>query len=228
MHPSARRIQFHTLLCAAFFVIAGTVSPGHAGEKASLRFSADTPRARQLELARSAAPPEISDQATLYVLGPKGYEVAQQGSNGFSCLVEREIPETQEPECFDAEGSATTLPARLRVEELRAQGVAEDKIAKEIEEGYKTGKYKAPRKTGIVYMLSAENWVLADAATRQIFHFSPHLMFYAPYITERDVGNVNGRNAAPGIPYILHPGRPDALIIVVPQLPEKDGNAEHH
>ena len=122
MHPSARRIQFHTLLCAAFFVIAGTVSPGHAGEKASLRFSADTPRARQLELARSAAPPEISDQATLYVLGPKGYEVAQQGSNGFSCLVEREIPETQEPECFDAEGSATTLPARLRVEELRAQG----------------------------------------------------------------------------------------------------------
>jgi hypothetical protein len=179
-------------------------------------------------LVRSAAPPEISDEATLYILGKDGYEMVQKGTNGFSCMVDRELPETQEPQCFDAEGSATTLLARLRVEELRAQGVPEDKIAAEIEDGYKTGKYKAPRKTGIVYMLSRENWVLADAATRQIVHFGPHLMFYAPYVTDRDVGNNKGPDAAPGIPFVVHPGRPDALIIVVPKLPDKEGGQAHH
>jgi hypothetical protein len=227
MRTSAERIQPHTLLCAAFFVIAVTSSFGEAGEKAALRYSADTPCARQLELVRSAAPPEISDQATLYILSKNGYEIVQKGTNGFSCMVDRELPETQEPQCFDAEGSATTLLARMRVETLRAQGVPEDKIAAEIEDGYKTGKYKAPRKTGIVYMLSTENWVLADPATRQIVHFGPHLMFYAPYVTDRDIGNNKGPDAAPGVPFVVHPGRPDALIIVVPKLPDKDAVHVH-
>jgi hypothetical protein len=208
--------------------IAISSSLGQAGAAATPRCSAETPRARQLELVRSAAPPEISDEATLYVLGKNGYEIVQKGTNGFSCMVDRELPETQEPQCFDAEGSATTLLARMRVEELRAHGVAEGKIAAQIERGYKTGKYKAPRKTGIVYMLSTENWVLADAATRQIVHFGPHLMFYAPYVTDRDIGNSKGPDAAPGIPFVVHPGRPDALIIVVPKLPDKVGDQGHH
>jgi len=215
------------LMCAVFAVVAVSDSPGQAGAAVTPRYSAETPRARQLELVRSAAPAEISDRATLYILGKQGYEMVQKGTNGFSCVVDREIPETQEPQCFDAEGSATTLMARMRVEELRAQGVPEDRISAEIERGYETGKYKAPRKTGIVYMFSTENWVLADPATRQIVHFGPHLMFYAPNATDRDIGNT-GPGAAPGIPFVVHPGRPDALIIVVPKLPNQDQGQGHH
>jgi len=35
--------------------------------------TASTPRERQIELARSAAPTEVSSKATVYILGPKGY-----------------------------------------------------------------------------------------------------------------------------------------------------------
>jgi hypothetical protein len=111
------------------------------------------PRAEKITLAKSAAPPEISDKATVYVLDSTGYVKAQDGSNGFSCFVDRQTPLNQEPTCFDAEGSATTFPTRLFAEEQRAKGRTEDQIKAAIDAGYKTKKFLAPRKAGIVYML---------------------------------------------------------------------------
>jgi len=216
-----RSLLFTVFLCLT------TGWPGIA-QTQTPRCSASTPRERQLELVRSAAPAEISSKATLYILGKKGYELAQSGSNGFSCIVDRELPDTQEPECFDAEGSSTTLRARMRVEELRAQGVPEAKITAEIEEGYKTALYKAPAKPGIVYMLSQENWVLADPATRTIIHFGPHLMFYDPYATEKDLGSTQPPGSIPGMPFLVHAGRPDALIIVVPKLAANESDDSRH
>ena len=51
--------------------------------------TASTPRERQIALALSAAPTEVSSKAAVYVLGPKGYEKVREGTNGFSCLIER-------------------------------------------------------------------------------------------------------------------------------------------
>src|SRR3954467_3103821 len=48
---------------------------------------ANTPREKQIELAESAAPKEVSSKATIYVLTKNGYEKAREGSNGFTCLV---------------------------------------------------------------------------------------------------------------------------------------------
>src|SRR4051812_33283041 len=86
------------------------------------KIDAAKPRAEQIHLARSAAPPEVVEHATIMVLGKKGYEVAVKGSNGFTCLVLRERLDTVEPECYDAEGSRTTLQADLFIEEQRAKG----------------------------------------------------------------------------------------------------------
>ena len=61
--------------------------------------------------------------------------------------------------------------------------------AEHIEEGYKSGRFKAPRKPGIVYMLSPHNYVF-DPGRKQIIHFPGHLMFYAPYIINEDIGAV--------------------------------------
>jgi hypothetical protein len=170
---------------------------------------ARTPREIQIQLAESAGPSSISTRATIYTLGKKGYELARRGSNGFTCIVDRQFPDTIEPECFDAEGSATTLKARLYVEKQRALGIKEEEIGRAVALHYKQGRFLAPRRPGIVYMLSDCNYVF-DPDDKKIIHFPGHLMFYAPYLTAKEVGE------GPGTPYLTHPGEPDNLMVVVP------------
>src|SRR5271167_3439092 len=43
----------------------------------------------EILMARSAAPPSISNDAEVMILGRRGYESAVKGKNGFVCLVER-------------------------------------------------------------------------------------------------------------------------------------------
>jgi hypothetical protein len=169
---------------------------------------ASTPEAIQVALAESAGPP-VGKDATIYVIGPKGYRKVRDGRNGFTCLISRQRLDTLEPECFDAEGTATILPVRLFQEAQRAAGVRDVVIEKEVDDGYKSGRFIAPRKPGIVYMLSANNFVF-DPDRKEVIHFPGHLMFYAPYVTQKDVG------FGPGAPYIVAPGTPHALMIVVP------------
>ena len=48
------------------------------------------PRDLEIQLALSALPPHLRDNATVYVLNPdKGFEVARKGTNGFHAFVAR-------------------------------------------------------------------------------------------------------------------------------------------
>ena len=47
------------------------------------------PRADEIALARSAAPVNISDHATIKVLIRSGYDVVVEGGNGSVCMVMR-------------------------------------------------------------------------------------------------------------------------------------------
>jgi hypothetical protein len=170
------------------------------------------PRAEKIKIAESAAPPEISGNATVYVLDQSGYVKAREGTNGFSCFVDRQSPLNLEPTCFDAEGSATTLQPRFFAEEQRAKGKSEDEIKASIEEGYKSGKFHAPQKPGIVYMMSDSGYIFVPQMNRMI-HLPPHLMFYAPYATDKDIGSPP---ATANMPHLIRAGQPDAVIIVVP------------
>jgi hypothetical protein len=178
------------------------------------------PREDRIKLAESAAPPEISSHATVYLLEQSGYIKVREGTNGFSCFVDRQTPLNSEPTCFDAEGSATTLPTRLYVEEQRATGKSEEKINAEIDEGYKKGKYKAPGKPGIVYMMSDQVYILIPG-TNKLVHVPPHLMFYAPFATDKDIGSPP---AAANMPHLIRAGQPDAYIIVIPEPAEHGGH----
>jgi len=169
------------------------------------------PREDKIKLAESAAPQEVSSKATVYILEKTGYVKIRDGSNGFSCIVDRQTPYNLEPTCFDAEGATTTLPTRLFVEEQRAKGRTEDQIKTDLDAGYKSGKFKAPAKPGIVYMIS-DNGVLLVAGNKLV-HIPPHLMFYAPYATDKDLGSPP---AAANMPHLIRAGQPDAYIIVIP------------
>jgi len=178
--------------------------------KAKYDFS--LPREERIKLAESAAPQEISGKATVYVLERTGYVKVREGTNGFSCFVDRQTPLNQEPTCFDAEGSRTTLPTRIFVEEQRAKGNSEEEINAAVGEGYRTGRFRAPQKPGIVYMMSDAGY-LYIAEKNLIVHIPAHLMFYAPYAKEEDIGS---SPPAANMPHLIRAGQPDAYIIVVP------------
>jgi hypothetical protein len=200
----------HTLVLAGLSLAISFLALAQDKPKPAYDFS--LPREDRIKLAESAAPPEISSKATVYVLDRTGYVKVQDGENGFSCLVDRQTPLNLEPTCFDAEGSATTLPTRIFTEECRAKGEAEQQISAEIEAGYKSGKFLTPRKPGLVYMMS-DSGVLYIAEKNLLIHIPPHLMFYAPYATDKDIGSPP---SAANMPHVIRAGQPDAYIIVVP------------
>jgi hypothetical protein len=174
---------------------------------------ASMPRDEQISLAVSAGPQEVASNATVYILGLKGYEIARQGTNGASCLVERHFVKpdetTIEPTCYDPEGSRTLLQVDLYEAELRAKGTSEAEIKKDVANGYKDGRFKAPSKPGVEYMLSSDNR-LGPTPDNKTVHFPPHFMFYAPYTTGKDLGY------ASDAPFLVEPGKPDARMVVVP------------
>jgi len=60
-------------------------------------------RNAEIALARSAAPESIAKDAEVLVLGPKGYETAVKGQNGFVCLVHRSWTDKQDdPEFWNS------------------------------------------------------------------------------------------------------------------------------
>jgi hypothetical protein len=204
-----------TLVLAGVSLAISSLAVAQDKPKPAYDFS--SPREERIKLAESAAPAEISSKATVYVLDRTGYVKVRDGENGFSCFVDRQTPLNLEPTCFDAEGSATTLSTRIFVEECRAKGAPEDQINAEIEAGYKSGKFLAPRKSGIVYMMS-DSGVLYIPEKNLLIHIPPHLMFYAPYATDKDIGSPP---PAANMPHLIRAGQPDAYIIVVP------GSATH-
>jgi hypothetical protein len=202
----------NALLCCS----ATGAQPASAAQS---RFDADVPRPRQILLAMSAAPAEISRAATIYILAARGFERVRAGSNGFTCLVDRAVVNgvgmSLEPKCFDAEGTRSLLPVSLRTEALRAQGKPEPQIDADILAGYASGRFHAPRKPGLIYMMSPYNVLARGPNNTDFGHVAGHLMFYAPYMTLADLGYkvpIKGM-----LPILADPGKPYTMMIVVPR-----------
>lgn len=144
----------------------------------------------------------------------------QDGTNGFSCFVDRQTPLNMEPTCFDAEGSSSTLLSRLFAEDERAKGKSEEQVKAALEASYTAGRFHAPKKPGIVYMMS-DSIYLFISGHDQLVHVPPHVMFYAPYATDKDIGMPP---AGLNMPRLIRAGQPDAVVIVFPET----GKASSH
>jgi hypothetical protein len=201
-------------------LLPGTAAIQAIAQELPKVYDASMPREQQIALAESAAPAEVSSKATVYVLGPKGYEKAREGTNGFSCFVGRHFVKptetTIEPACFDAEGSRTLLLVYMHGEELRECGKSEAEIKADFVDGYKEGRYKFPSKQGFLYMMSSENR-LGAITDKSTGIFPPHLMFYAPNMTAEDIGLDSESLAKLDYLGMTHPGAGYNLIVVIPK-----------
>jgi hypothetical protein len=181
-------------------------------------------RQREIALALSSCPSTLAEKAGVYVLEASGYVKVRESQNGFTAIVQHSVPGAQEPQCMDAEGARATLPRILKVAELRAQGKSLDEIRRLVAEAFAKGIFQPPRRFGINYMLSTENVVPDDHGI--IAPFPPHLMFYAPFMTNADIGS-EGQDAG-GPVFVAAQGTPYALIIVLAPSGAQTGSSHHH
>jgi hypothetical protein len=71
---------------------------------------------------------------------------------------------------------------------LRAQGFDPAALKAEIEKRFKNGTYKAPDKPGVSYMIGPLMRTIGPPDLKVHTMAMPHLMFYAPFITNADIG----------------------------------------
>ncbi|HEX4683985.1 MAG TPA: hypothetical protein VH277_14800 [Gemmatimonadaceae bacterium] len=181
---------------------------------------APMPRALEMAYALSAAPPHLRDSASVYLLDPaRGYVEARAGTNGFRCFVMRTEWNRPDlsfrddifvPECADAAGAAALLPVDLDVAAMRARGDGPRAVYDAVMRRYADGTYHAPARAGITYMLSpVMRTFIGDSSPVPTTMVGPHFMFYAPNVTDADIG---GRPNTDG-PFMLTTG-PHALIFL--------------
>jgi hypothetical protein len=125
---------------------------------------------------------------------------------------------------MDAEGARTMLPRILKVAELRAQGRSTEDIRRFVADAFAKGIFQPPRRVGIDYMLSTENVVPDDKGV--VAPFPPHVMFYAPFMTNAEIGSAGQAGGGPA--FIAAQGTPYALIIVPVPASAAMGSADHH
>ena len=186
-------------------------------------------RNAEIALARTAAPPSISGDATVMVLGRHGYETAVEGKNGFVCLVERAWngsfvkdrefwnPKNQGPDCLNPPAARTVLPILLMRTKFVLAGESKEEIHESMKGAVEKKELPALEPGGMAYMLSKQGHL-----NDHVGHWLPHLMFYVP---TKDA-NTWGADE-PGSPLMVNPhynGAPEPVTeFMVPVSEWSDG-----
>ncbi len=170
------------------------------------------PRDLEARLAINALPKPLRDGAAVLILEATGYVKARPGTNPFTCLVSRRGGNFY-PVCFDEEGTRTILPAFADDATMRLKGATEEEVDRQIAKGFEEGRYRPPSRPGIAYMLSPATYMLENGKLTRSF---PHTMFYAPFLTDADIGGLIGRTA-----FVDRPG-PHGMIIVLAGQKERE------
>ncbi len=178
------------------------------------------PRDLEIQLALSALPPHLRDGATVYVLNPdKGFEVARKGTNGFHAFVARTGDDTFRgawplteyrddilyPISFDAAGAKAQMRIFFDAAEMQAKGTPPGELKKIVQERFKKGYYEAPKRAGISYMLSPilRTYFNPEESDGVITLNIPHVMYYAPNVSNQDIG---GGKLGGMYPFVIMPG----------------------
>jgi hypothetical protein len=182
----------------------------------------------EVALARSAAPAEISDKATVLTLGRKGYENAVNGSNGFTCLVERSWmspfdspefwnPKMRGPVCYNPAASKSILAYTLHRTKLVLDGRSKREMLEEIRAALERKELPWPAPGAMSFMMSKDGY-LGDTQG----HWHSHLMFHVPKVDAASWGaNLPGSPVALDDREVPEP----ETIFLVPVAHWSDGTA---
>ncbi|MBV9718292.1 MAG: hypothetical protein JOZ77_03175 [Candidatus Eremiobacteraeota bacterium] len=165
-------------------------------------------RSAEIALARSAAPASVSLHATALILTPHGYITAVQGTNGFTCLVERSWTspfdatdfwswKLRGPVCYNAPASRTVLRYTIFRATLAAAGVSKAQMLDRLQAAIENHYLPRAEPGSMAYMLSRKQY-LGDAGKA----WYPHLMLYAPKSSGANSGESWGANR-PGSPVVF-------------------------
>ena len=196
------------------------------------------PRDLEIPLALSALPPHLRDDATVYVLNPdKGFEVARKGTNGFHAFVARTgddsfrgawpLTEYRDdilyPISFDQAGAKEHMRVFFDAAAMQAKGIPASELKKTIKERFKTGHYKMPNRAGVSYMLSPilRTYVNPEENDSVATANIPHVMYYAPNVSNEDIGGPKPELPPPMVPFVIMPG-PHGYFIQMLGLTEKE------
>jgi hypothetical protein len=138
----------------------------------------------EVALARTAAPPSISGEAEVMVLGRTGFTTAAPGKNGFVCVVERGWgagtdfkefwnPKVRSPICFNPAAARSILPIFLMKTRLVMAGKSKAEIVAATDAAFEKKELPALEPGAMCYMMSKQQH-LNDGAK----NWHPHLMFY--------------------------------------------------
>jgi hypothetical protein len=213
-----------TLLAAFFIMSAGAQSSKPQAGKYPPIEEYLMRQSSEIAMAKSAAPANISDRATIKVLTNSGYTVVHEGDSGFVCMVLRGFSaptytpaqfrdlvydsSVRSPICFDPKAAKEVVPYYELRTKLAMQKDGPDEIAEGVQAAYARGEL--PKRDGVsfAYMWSADQ-NLASA----IGHWHPHVMVFAPYYDNSMVG---GNAFGAPLPQLSDDAGTPFAVVVIP------------
>ena len=182
------------------------------------------PQADEIALAKTAAPANISERATIKVLTKSGYEVVHQGDNGSVCVVMRGFsaptyspaqfrnlvydPAVRAPICFTPVATQEVLPYYELRTKLAMQGKDPDEIGEGVQAAYAKGELPKRDAVSFAYMWSAHQYLASG-----IGHWHPHVMIFAPYYDNAMVG---GNPFGAPLPQLTDDAGTPFAVVVIP------------
>jgi hypothetical protein len=185
-------------------------------------------RDAEIALAKSAAPPSVSDQADVMVLGDKGYVIAVKGSNGFTCLVQRGWaagfdekefwnPKVRAPMCDNQAGLKSHQARYFDRTRWVLGGASKAELVTRTKAAFAAHQYPQPESGAMCFMMS-KNGHLSDEGG----HWHPHLMFF---VAEGTAAQWGANQAGTGI-FAAHDD-PDPLTTYFVPVPKwSDGTPD--
>ncbi|MFL5296160.1 MAG: hypothetical protein ACJ798_07235 [Phenylobacterium sp.] len=186
-------------------------------------------RDAEIAMARSAAPPSVSGEASVLVLGPHGYETAVKGKNGFVCLVERSWtspfdaawfwnPSIRAPICYNPPAARSVLAYSIERTRWALAGWSRDRMLQTLSAAAARKALAGPEPGAMSYMLSPQQH-LTDAPGA----WRPHMMFHVP-LADAAAWGAN----LPGSPIMLDtdhaPGPEPVSVFMMPAAAWSDGS----